>query len=73
VEKRINGGLRFSDRGRQLSWQKIARRPPGGRPAIPSKSKKPAQGKSKTSWRQFNGYFCGQQTIEKLKRELASA
>jgi len=56
-----------------LSWQKIARRPPGGRTAIPSKSKKPAQGKSKTSWRQFNGYFCGQQTIEKLKRELASA
>jgi transposase len=73
VEKRVNGGLRFSDRGRQLSWQKIARRPPGGRTARPLKSKKPVQRKSKTPWRQYNGYFCGQETIEKMKRELASA
>lgn len=73
VETRIDGSLRFSDRGRQLSWKRIARRPPGGRPAIPSKSKKPAQGKPKTPWRQYNGYFCGQQTIEKLKLEQASA
>ena len=73
VEKRINGSLWFSDHGRQLSWQKIARRPPGGRPRSPSKSKKPARTRVQTPWRQFDGYFCSQQTIDKLKRELASA
>ncbi len=73
VERRDNGRLRFSAHGRQLSWQKIARRPPGGRPSSPSESKKPAQNKSKSPWRQFSTTFYSQQTIEKLKRERASA
>jgi transposase len=72
VERRINGRLRFSDRGRGLSWQRIARRPPGGRAVSPSKSKKPAQKKRQSPWRQFNTYFYSQQSIDKLKRELAS-
>lgn len=73
VERRVNGSLRFSAHGRQLSWQKIARRPPGGRPPRPSKSKKPAQNKSKSPWRQFSTTFYSQQAIEKLKRARASA
>ncbi len=73
VERRANGRLRFSAHGRQLSWQKIARRPPGGRPSKPSKSKKPAQRKSQTPWRQFSTSFYSQQAIEKLKQERASA
>lgn len=73
VETRIDGSLRFSDRGRQLSWKKIARRPPGGRPPSPSKSKKPAQNKTKSPWRRFSTTFYSQQAIEKLKRERASA
>lgn len=73
VERRVNGRLRFSARGRQLSWQKIAQRLPKERFFRLPKSKKPSQARLQTPWRQFSTYFYSQQALEKLKREVASA
>lgn len=75
VERRLNGSLRFSDRGRKLEWAKVAARPPGGRAVRPSTNEKPAPKEKSfprpnpTPWRKFS---YSRKRIRKMKRDLVA-
>ena len=70
VERRTDGSLRFTDRGRLLTFKKIAARPPGGWGVRSPVSKIKVHAAPYNPWKQFTTLFYSRKTLQKMKREL---